>query len=318
MGQTPGAGAVTEPPPFLTSPARSVRLPASTMRLGSLKIHLVSDGGFRLDGGAMFGVVPKVLWSRQSPADERNRIRMGTNCLLIETGDDLVLIDTGLGDKGDEKFSDIFGLEAGAERLPESIERRGFALSDVTQVVLTHLHFDHCGWNTRRDGDGWVPTFSNATYWIERGELHHAQNPSARDRASYDVRNWDALLAAGLVKLHDGDARPASGTRIIKAPGHNADMCLVLLDGGDEERGIFFADLVPTTAHLPYPWVMGYDLYPLQTMEHKELWLPRASAGNWLCIFEHDPDTPWGRLEEHKPGRFAVRRVDEVGSAANS
>jgi glyoxylase-like metal-dependent hydrolase (beta-lactamase superfamily II) len=163
------------------------------VRLGRFELHLVNDGGFRLDGGAMFGVVPKPLWQRLCPADERNRISVTTNCLLVESGDDLLLIDTGIGDKNDEKFADIFGLEEGAERLPEAIRRSGFELGDVTHVLPTHLHFDHSGWNTRRRGGGLEPTFPRARYWLERGEVAHARSPSERDRRSYDPRNCSTI-----------------------------------------------------------------------------------------------------------------------------
>lgn len=278
------------------------------MRLGEMELHVVSDGEFRLDGGAMFGVVPKVLWERKAPPDESNRIRMTTNCLLVESTDGLVLIDTGIGEKNDARFCEMFGMPAGATRLPESIRARGFGLDDVRHVLLTHLHFDHCGWNTRFEGDEIVPTFPNATYWIERGELEHARNPTLRDRASYDARNWDALFAAGVVQVFEQEAKPVPGVRAVKASGHNADMCIVLLESSGE-KGVYWADLVPTTHHLSYPWVMGYDLYPLETLENKQRWLPRAHAEKWLCFFEHDPDVVCGKLIEVKPGRFEAEPV---------
>jgi glyoxylase-like metal-dependent hydrolase (beta-lactamase superfamily II) len=276
------------------------------MRLGSLTVHVVSDGEFKLDGGAMFGVVPKVLWDRKAPADERNRIRMGTNCLLIEAGDDLVLVETGIGDKGDEKFADMFGLEPEARRLPESIRDAGFELADVTHVLLSHLHFDHCGWNTRfADGGELVPTFPQARYWLSRGEVEHGRHPNLRDRASYDPRNWEALFSAGVVELFDEGCEPVPGVRAVRASGHNADMCIVELAGG-AERGVFWADLVPTTAHLPYPWVMGFDLFPVETVANKERWLPRAREDNWLCFFAHDPDIACARLQEEAPGKIVA------------
>lgn len=283
------------------------------MRLGRFELHLLSDGEFRLDGGAMFGVVPRTLWEKVKQPDNRNRIRMATNCLLVEAGRDLVLIDTGIGDKHDSKFESIYGLDPDAVRLPESLERAGFEPGDVTHVVLTHLHFDHCGWNTRREGgrpDGpLVPTFPKARYWLEQGEVEHARSPSERDRASYFPENWEPLFDADQVELFEVETEVVPGVRAIKAPGHNADMCIVTLDGGahdgDESAlGVFWADLVPTAAHVPLPWIMGYDLYPMETLAQKKEWLPRAAAGQWLSVFEHEAEEPVGRIVEDAPGRL--------------
>ena len=275
------------------------------MQLGDLRLTLVNDGGFRLDGGAMFGVVPKVLWQRVKPPDEQNRIQMVTNCLLVERGDELLLIETGLGDKGDVRFREMFALEEGATRLPEAIRAAGYELGDVTHVLLSHLHFDHCGWNTREEGGRLVPTFPQARYFMARGEVEHARAPNVRDRASYDPRNWEPLFDAGVVELFDEEAEPISGVRALRVPGHNADMCVVRLDGGDEAtQGVFFSDLVPTAAHVPNAWVMGFDLYPMDTLANKEVWLPRAADGDWLCVFVHEDENPMGRLVEVKPGRY--------------
>ena len=282
------------------------------MRLGDLELTVVGDGKFGLDGGAMFGVVPKVLWEKVKPPDALNRIRMATNCLLVERGSDLLLIDSGIGDKHDARFRANYAMDETAERLPDSIWCAGHAPEDVTHVLLSHLHFDHCGWNTRYDGGTLVPTFPRARYWLERGEVEHARAPNERDRASYDPRNWEPLFEAGVIELFDGEAEPMPGVRAVKAPGHNADMCIILLDGGSNERGVYWADLVPTTAHVPYPWIMGYDLYPLTTLETKKRWLPRAAAEGWLCVFEHDAETPLARLVEEKPGRFAAAAVEEM------
>jgi glyoxylase-like metal-dependent hydrolase (beta-lactamase superfamily II) len=314
------------------------------MRLGDLNLTLVSDGDFRLDGGAMFGVVPRTLWEKVKPPDSRNRIRMATNCLLVERGRDLLLIDSGIGDKNDARFGDMFGMDPAAVRLPDAIRRAGFAVEQVTHVLLTHLHFDHCGWNTRRasgtagrrgaaaaadlaSGD-LVPTFPNATYWLEQGEVEHARHPNERDRASYDPRNWEPLFAAGVVRLFDGGAgaEPIPGVRAVRVPGHNADMCIVLLDGRGGAaaaaalphggRGVFFADLVPTAAHVAYAWIMGYDLFPLTTLENKKIWLPRAAAEDWLAIFQHEAEEPLGRVVEEKPGRFRAVPAGAAGAGA--
>jgi glyoxylase-like metal-dependent hydrolase (beta-lactamase superfamily II) len=278
------------------------------MELGDFRLSLASDGGFRLDGGAMFGVVPRTLWERACPPDDRNRIRMATNCLLVERGRDLLLIDTGIGDKHDAKFQSNYGMEEGAVRLPDSIRAAGYELEDVTHVLLTHLHFDHCGWSTRestREKTGrLVPTFPNARYWLQRGEVEHARHPNERDRASYDPRNWEPLFEAGVVELFGEEAEPMAGVKAVRAPGHNADMCIVLMDGGGGAKGVYWADLVPMAPHVAYPWIMSYDLYPLTTLENKKIWLPRAAEGGWLCVFEHDPDVRFARLVEEKPGRY--------------
>jgi glyoxylase-like metal-dependent hydrolase (beta-lactamase superfamily II) len=185
------------------------------MKLGNCHLDVVSDGAFRLDGGAMFGVVPKTLWERHKPADEKNRIRFQTNCLLVRNGRDVVLIDTGIGDKNDAKFRSIYGLEEGAIRLPESLAALGVGVEDVTHVILSHLHFDHCGWNTREVDGRVVPTFPKARYFMNRAEVEHARHPNERDRASYDARNWEALFEAGVAELFDGEAEILPGIRAV-------------------------------------------------------------------------------------------------------
>jgi glyoxylase-like metal-dependent hydrolase (beta-lactamase superfamily II) len=285
------------------------------MRLGNLTLTLVDDGPFRLDGGAMFGVVPKVLWERHKPADDLNRISMVTNCALVETGSDLVLIDTGIGDKNGDQFAERFGMDPDAPRLPEQIVAAGYEPGDVTRVVLTHLHFDHCGWNATEDSGRLVPTFPNARYFLARGEVEHARNPNLRDRASYDPRNWEPLFDAGVVELFEDEIEAAPGVKAVVAPGHTENMAVVLLDGGDGpsegefSKAVFWADLVPTAAHVPFPWVMSYDLYPVTTLAQKQEWIPKAASEGWLSIFEHDPETPLARLTEDRPGRYAAEPV---------
>jgi glyoxylase-like metal-dependent hydrolase (beta-lactamase superfamily II) len=288
------------------------------MRLGGLRLHVVSDGEFRLDGGAMFGVVPKVLWSGLKEPDEQNRIRMTTNCLLVESGSDLVLVDTGVGDKLDDRAHQIFGLRRDEPRLPDRIAEAGYQLGDVTHVLQTHLHFDHCGWCTRRDGDSIRPTFPNARYWISRLEVEHARMPNVRDRSSYLPENWEPLFEEGLVELFEDEAEPVPGVRAVRAGGHSPGMCIVILDGGegrseasggsslDRRGGVFFADLVPTTAHVPYSWIMAFDLEPMKTLAAKQRWIPEAAARDWLCIFEHDADEPVGRIAQVATGRFVA------------
>jgi len=276
------------------------------MKFGEFEIHILTDGTFRLDGGAMFGVVPKPLWERKSPPDDRNRILLSMNILLIRAAGKWMLVETGAGDKWDAKRRDIFDIQA-KNRLPEQLAARGVAPEDISTVINTHLHFDHCGWNTRRVEGKMVPTFANATYYLQRGELEHAREPTDRDRASYFPDNFEPIAASGQWQLVDGEAEIAPGVELVRMPGHTCDMqCVRLRSGG--KTAMFWADLVPTTAHLPFPWVMGYDLYPLTTLENKKKWLPEAAREGWLCLFAHDVKTPACYLRERE-GTFEVEPV---------
>jgi glyoxylase-like metal-dependent hydrolase (beta-lactamase superfamily II) len=279
------------------------------VRFGDLEFTIVSDGGFRLDGGAMFGVVPKPLWEKKIPGDERNRIQLGMNCLLVRTAGKTVLIETGAGDKLDAKLRGIYAIEEGP-RLLDRLAAHGVTPDRVDIVVDTHLHFDHCGWNTRIVNGKAVPTFPNAKYFVQRGELEHAKAPNERDRASYMPDNYLPVEAAGQFELLDGDREIAPGIELIRVPGHNADMQCVRLSGGGKSA-FCFVDLVPTTAHLPFPWIMGYDLYPMQTLANKKKWIPEIAASGALVIFAHDFNVPAAYLRQHE-NQFEIEpaRVD--------
>jgi glyoxylase-like metal-dependent hydrolase (beta-lactamase superfamily II) len=280
------------------------------MNFGSLEIFILSDGRFRLDGGAMFGVVPKPLWERQMPADERNRITLGLNCLLVRAAGKIIVVETGTGEKFDAKREDIFGIDHSVTLL-DSLRDCGVAPEDVDIVVNTHLHFDHCGWNTRLGKDGKpVPTFSRARYYVQRGELEHARQPTERDRASYWPENFEPMAASEQWVLVEGDTEIVPGVELVRFPGHTCDMQGVQLTSG-ERTAVFFADLVPTTAHLPYPWIMGYDLYPMTTLEQKKYWLPMAVKSEWLCLFAHDPQVPAAYLHERK-GKLIAEPAPEL------
>lgn len=271
---------------------------ARTTTLGALRLHALEAGLQRLDGGAMFGVVPRPLWEKRIPPDERNRIPLALRCLLIEAPDALVLVDTGVGNKEDERFRDIYGIENAGypTRLEDAIRATGHAPHDVDVVISTHLHFDHAGGNTMLDSDGRIrPAFPRARHVVQRREYEFAGLPNERIRASYIARNYEPLADAGLWDFVDGEAEIVPGVSVIPTPGHTPHHQSVLVRS-DGETACFLADLVPTAAHLPLPWIMGYDLEPLVTLDTKRSLLARAAAEEWLLVFEHDPATPWGRL----------------------
>jgi glyoxylase-like metal-dependent hydrolase (beta-lactamase superfamily II) len=272
-------------------------------------------------------VVPKPLWERRIPADERNRIQLGMRCLLIEHDSGLVLIDTGAGNKENEKFHDIYGVEnsaasveGGVRRtaLEEGIVAAGHRIDDVTLVINTHLHFDHAGGNTFVDAAGVVrPSFPNARYVVQGGEHAWATHTNERTAASYFGRNWDSIFAAGRFDLIDGDREIVAGISSLRTPGHVPHHQSVLVDGGGEVA-CFLGDICPTAAHLPLPWIMGYDVEPLVSLETKRWLLERATAEKWLVVFEHDAAVAWGRvthdekgfrLEEPRGGKAAAREL---------
>lgn len=266
---------------------------ARTFTVGRLRCHLLEGGVQRLDGGAMFGVVPWTLWHKRIPPDERFRIPLAMRCLLIEHPDGLVLVDTALGDKEDPKFHDIYGIQNrgtnGPTQLDDALLEAGYRADDVRWVINTHLHFDHAGGNTLKS-DGAAPrlAFPNATYVVQRRELEFARQTNERTRASYLPPNFDPIDAAGRWRLLEGDEEVLPGISTRLTPGHVPwHQAVLVRDGG--ETAAFVADLIPTTAHLPLPWIMGYDLEPLRTLESKRAFLRDAVAGEWRLIFEHDP-----------------------------
>jgi glyoxylase-like metal-dependent hydrolase (beta-lactamase superfamily II) len=268
------------------------------MRLGEIEVRLLGDGHFRLDGGAMFGVIPKPLWEKKSPADERNRISLAMNILLIRAAGKWILVETGGGDKWDAKRREIYAFET-ANRLPEQLATAGVKPEEIDLVLNTHLHFDHCGWNTRMQDGRLVPTFANAEYIVQRGEFEHALAPNDRDRASYVAENVSPMRDSGQWRLLDGPGEIVPGVEVIVVPGHNANMQCVKITGGGKTV-FFLADLVPTAAHLGYPWIMGFDLYPVTTLENKKKWLPQAARDGWTVIFGHDPRMPVAKLLENE------------------
>lgn len=265
-----------------------------TFSVGDLRCHTIEAGRQWLDGGAMFGVVPKVLWQRTIDVDDKNRIPLAMRCLLVEHDDGLVLVDTGLGNKENEKFRSIYGVDnagaGGLTHLEDGLHQLGFSPDDVRTVINTHLHFDHAGGNTRVGADGRVePAFPAATYVLARPELEFAGNTNERTAGSYLPPNFEPITGAGRWRLQDEPGVVVPGVSTLATPGHVPHHRSVLVTSAGE-TACFLGDLVPTTRHLPLPWIMGYDLEPLVTLENKRELLGRAVDEGWTLVFEHDPD----------------------------
>jgi glyoxylase-like metal-dependent hydrolase (beta-lactamase superfamily II) len=268
--------------------------------VGSVRIHAIEAGLQRLDGGAMFGVVPRPLWERRIPPDARHRIPLALRCLLIEAPEGLILVDTGVGNKEDEKFTGIYGIEneGNPTRLEDGIRAAGFAPEDVEMVVLTHLHFDHAGGATlRTEGGALEPAFPQARYVVQEEELRFSGIRNERIRASYLPGNIQPVTEAGLWHLVKGETELTRGIQLLPTPGHTPHHQSVIIES-DGEVACYLADICPTTAHIPLPWIMGYDLEPLVTLETKRTLWDRARQEEWLLIFEHDAQVPWGVLDE--------------------
>jgi glyoxylase-like metal-dependent hydrolase (beta-lactamase superfamily II) len=277
------------------------------MQFGDYRVEIIPDTEFRLDGGAMFGVVPRNLWARVCPPDEQNRVRLNMNCVLIEAGNERILIETGIGEKWSAKHTEMFGINR-QQAFAESLRSiAGVEPESITIVVNTHLHFDHAGGNTSLNAAGQaVPTFSNARYFISKAEVNHAESPSERDRASYLPENWRPLAASGQLELKDANYEVVPGLRMETYPGHNRSMQCWRLSSGTETL-FGFADLVPMRAHVPFAWIMGYDLYPVETLAVKKKLLPQAAREGWACLFYHDPDEPLCKLIEENGKLRAVK-----------
>lgn len=267
------------------------------MKFGRFDIDLISDGTMWFDGGAMFGVVPRTLWERVAPPDEKNRIRAALNCLLVRTHEKNILIDTGVGTKFDKKFAEIYKINHD-KTVEGEIGKLGLKPEDIHIVINTHLHFDHAGTNTKRLEDGSVvPTFPKATYVIRKGEWDHANHPNERSRASYLPENWMPLEAAKLVERIDNDQEIVPGVSVLLTKGHLKHHQSVKIES-EGHAAVFLSDALPMVHHLKLPWIMSYDLYPVDTLETKRKLIQQALDENWLLIFYHDAETPAGYLRK--------------------
>ena len=276
--------------------------------LGEFELTVLSDGSYFLDGGAMFGVVPKPLWEKRAPADERNRVLLGLNTVVVRTGKHTVAIETGIGNKLSEKLRAIHDTK---EQLPQAFAAAGIRPEEVDVVINSHLHFDHCGWNTTKLADGEVvPTFPNARYFAHRGEVEHGHLQLERDAVSYISDNYDPLVESGQMTLLD--TKPGEVTEIVPGitvegyPGHTSQLLAVNIDSGGK-RACYISDLIPTSAHLDVTWVMGYDLDPLTCIEQRKRFYKRAIPEKWLVLFTHDHHTPFGYVELNEKGKVQLR-----------
>ena len=279
-----------------------------TVSVGDFEITVLSDGTYELDGGAFFGVVPKVLWEKRIQADARNMLRVGTNCLLIRGGKKTVLVETGIGSKLNEKSR---GIHKNQELLMKSFKEADASPDEIDIVINTHLHFDHCGWNTHyKDGQA-VATFPKAKYYVQKGEVEHAHEQHERDRVSYLTDNYDPLIESGQMVLLDGDGEIAPGISVKVFPGHTRDLQAVIVRSGGQTL-CYPGDLMPTTNHLDPTWVMGYDLYPLDSIASRHRFYQEAIPEKWLVAFTHDHETPLAYLEMGEKGKPVASRQSPV------
>jgi len=276
------------------------------LTLGDFELSVFSDGTYPLDGGAFFGVIPKVMWSRKVVADERNYVAAGLNSLFIRTGSHNVLVETGMGNKLSERMIKFYGQPA---KLLDNLAAAGIAPEEIDIVINSHLHFDHCGWNTVRDRGGKiVPTFPRAKYYVPEGEWQYARRPSERDAISYLPENYDPLVESGQMTLLKGGEEIVSGISVKTFPGHTAHMQAVLV----QSQGLtacYISDLIPTTAHIDITWGMGFDLYPLDTIESRKRYYAQAIPEKWLTVFTHDAKRPWAYVDRDEIGKMVAKEV---------
>jgi glyoxylase-like metal-dependent hydrolase (beta-lactamase superfamily II) len=275
--------------------------------LGDFELIAVSDGLYRLDGGAFFGVIPKIMWEKKVQADAQNYVPVGLNSVVVRTGREIILIESGIGNKLPERLIKIFGQPA---QLLDNLAAAGILPEDIDIVINTHLHFDHCGWNTVQRGDKVVPTFPKAKYYAPEGEWQHGRLQLERDAISYMSDNYDPLIKRGQMELVSGDREIVPGIAMKVFPGHTQTMQAVIINSGGKSA-CYISDLIPTSAHIDLTWGMAFDLFPLQTIESKKRYYSEAIPEKWLTMFTHDPNMPWAYIEQGERGKLAARAVSQ-------
>jgi glyoxylase-like metal-dependent hydrolase (beta-lactamase superfamily II) len=272
------------------------------LQLGDFELSIFSDGTYPLDGGAFFGVVPKVMWSKKATADDKNFVTTGLNSLLIRNGRQTILIETGMGNKLPDRMVKIYRQPA---KLIENLAAAGISPDQIDIVVNTHLHFDHCGWNTVRQNGGVVATFPRAKYYVQQGEWEHARAQHIRDSVSYISDNYDPLIQSGQMQLLRGDQEIVPGVSVQVFPGHTAHMQAVVVSSGGQ-TACYISDLIPTSAHIELTWVMAFDLSPISSIDNRRRYYERALPEKWLTVFTHGADTPWGYIAQDEAGKMTV------------
>jgi len=272
------------------------------MKFGKFELSIVRECAFRLDGGAMFGVVPKTLWNKLAPADEANRVFLNCNLLLIATPTHRVLVETGMGERWDQKERERYGLDSLVDPA-QPLKSIGLRAADVDAVIISHLHFDHAGGATREQNGQIVPTYPKATYYCQRGEWEFAHSANARARASYRPHDFEPLMESQQLVLVDGDCEVVPGVWVRVTGGHTSHHQIVCFES-EGEHGVFFADIMPTSNHVSPPWVMGYDHFPLHSCNVQSDWLARATEEHWLVVFDHEPGGTWGHISLDAAGKF--------------
>ena len=273
------------------------------LTLGDFELIAVSDGTYRLDGGAFFGVVPKVMWEKKVKADAENYVPVGLNSVVVRTGQHTVLIETGIGNKLPERLIKIFGQPA---QLLDNLNAAGISPEDIDIVINSHLHFDHCGWNTTIKDDKIVPTFPKAKYYAPEGEWQHGRLQLERDAISYMSENYDPLIKTGQMELLQGDQEIVPGISVRVFPGHTMHMQAVIIQSGGQ-TACYISDLIPTSAHIDLTWVMAFDLLPLRTIESRKRYYAQSIPEKWLTMFTHDPNLPWAYVEKDERGKMSAR-----------
>ena len=280
------------------------------MQIGDYKIHSITTGLFKLDGGSMFGVVPKTIWNKSNPSDDKNRIEMSTNVLLLESKNRKILIDTGIGHKMSDKLNQIYGVDYSDYTLEKGLSALNFSTDDITDVILTHLHFDHAGGATKFDeSNNPLPVFKNADYYVQEKHLDWALNPTERDKASFFPENYEPMIKSKQLKVVNEEYKFDEFITLIPLNGHTRSMQIVKISD-EKESLVYLADLIPMSAHVPLPYIMGYDLFPLVTLEEKRNYLKEIYENNYTVFFEHDPYVEAGKIGFDNKSYFLKEKLN--------